>query len=214
MAVAVKICGLSTRESVEVAVQGGAQFVGFVFFPPSPRAIQPNTAQDLAKRVPASVRKVAVVVDPTDDSLEAIVGALEADMVQLHGEETPARVAEIRDRSGCQVIKAIAVADARDVANARQYDEVADMLLFDAKAKPEDAVPGGNARAFDWSLLSDVSSTRPWFLSGGLDAESLREAIAVSGAQFVDVSSGVESARGVKDHSKIQTFLATAAGLN
>jgi phosphoribosylanthranilate isomerase len=213
MPVAVKICGLSTPQSVDVAVEGGAQFVGFVFFPPSPRAIDPAKARALAGRVPASVRKVAVVVDPTDDSLETIVGALDADMIQLHGKETPERVADIRANVGCDVIKAIAVFDAGDVASADRYDEVADMLLFDAKPRPGDTLPGGNAHAFDWSLMSNVGTSRPWFLSGGLTEACLAEAIAVSGARFVDVSSGVESARGVKDHQKIEQFLATAADL-
>jgi len=213
MPVAVKICGLSTPQSVDAAVQGGAQFLGFVFFPPSPRAIDPATARDLADRVPSSVRKVAVVVDATDDSLETIVDALNADMIQLHGKETPERVADIRGRIGCDVIKAIPVVDADDVAGAERYDEVADMLLFDAKPQPEDALPGGNARTFDWSLMANTKTSKPWFLSGGLTKECLQDAVAASGARFVDVSSGVESTRGVKDHQKFAHFLTTAAGL-
>jgi len=136
MSVAVKICGLSTPESVDVAVEAGAQFVGFVFFPPSPRAVEPDTARELSKRIPASVRKVAVVVDPSNDSLDAIFEALEPTMIQLHGQETPERVADVGDRFGCAVIKALPVADLHDVARASQFDDAADMLLFDAKAQP------------------------------------------------------------------------------
>lgn len=213
MSIVVKVCGLSTPESVDVAVQAGAQFIGFNFFPPSPRAIQPSAARDLAQRVPNSVRKVAVVVDPTNDTLGTIVEALGADIVQLHGNEPPERVAEVRDRFGCCVIKAVAISMADDVARALRFGEVADMLLFDAKAKSGDTLPGGNARQFDWSLLSDVAVTQPWFLAGGLNAENLAEAIAISGARSADVSSGVESERGVKDHQKIVAFLAAAEGL-
>ena len=213
MSVVVKVCGLSTPESVDVAVQAGAQFIGFNFFPPSPRAIQPSAARDLAQRVPDSVRKVAVVVDPTNDTLGTIVEALGADMVQLHGNETPERIAEVRDRFGCRVIKAVPISGPDDVARAHRFGEVADMLLFDAKAQPSDTLPGGNARQFDWSLLSDVAVTQPWFIAGGLNAENLAEAIVISGARSADVSSGVESERGVKDNQKIADFLAAAEGL-
>jgi phosphoribosylanthranilate isomerase len=213
MSIVVKVCGLSTPESVDVAVQAGAQFIGFNFFPPSPRAIQPSAARDLAQRVPNSVRKVAVVVDPTNDTLGTIVEALGADIVQLHGNEPPERVAEVRDRFGCCVIKAVAISRPDDVARALRFGEVADMLLFDAKAQSGDTLPGGNARQFDWSLLSDVAVAQPWFLAGGLNAENLAEAIAISGARSADVSSGVESERGAKDHQKIVAFLAAAEGL-
>lgn len=213
MSIAVKVCGLSTPESVDVAIQAGARFIGFNFFPPSPRAIQPSAARDLAQRVPDSVQKVAVVVDATDDTLGVIVEALGADMVQLHGEESPERVAEVRDRFNCRVIKAVPISGPDDVVNAYRFGEVADMLLFDAKALPGDALPGGNARPFDWSLLSDVAMKQPWFLAGGLSTENLAEAIATSGARSADVSSGVESVRGVKDHQKIAAFLALAEDL-
>lgn len=213
MRVVVKVCGLSTPESVDVAVQAGAQFIGFNFFSPSPRAIQPSTARDLAQRVPNSVCKVAVVVDPTNDTLGTILEALGTSMVQLHGNESPERVAEIRDRFGCRVIKAVPISRPDDVARALCFGEVADMLLFDAKAQGGDTLPGGNARQFDWSLLSEVALTQPWFLAGGLNAENLAEAIAISGARSADVSSGVESAHGVKDHKKIADFLMAAEGL-
>lgn len=213
MSIVVKVCGLSTPDSVDVAVQAGAQFIGFNFFAPSPRAIQPSAARDLAQRVPNFVHKVAVVVDPTNDTLGIIVEALGADMVQLHGDEPPERVAEIRDRFDCRVIKAVPISGPDDVARALRFEEVADMLLFDAKAQPGDTLPGGNARYFDWSILSDVAVTQPWFLAGGLNAENLAEAISISGARSADVSSGVESERGVKDHQKIAAFLAKAESL-
>ena len=213
MRVVVKVCGLSTPESVDVAVQAGAQFIGFNFFSPSPRVIQPSAARDLAHRVPDSVCKVAVVVDPTNDTLGTILEALGTSMVQLHGNEAPERVNEIRDRFGCRVIKAVPISGPDDVARAYCFSEVADMLLFDAKAQRGDTLPGGNARQFDWSLLSDVALTQPWFLAGGLDAENLAEAVAISGARSVDVSSGVESAHGVKDSQKIVDFLMAAEGL-
>lgn len=213
MSIAVKVCGLSTTGSVDVAVQAGAQFIGFNFFPPSPRAIEPSAARDLAQHVPDSVSKVAVVVDETNDTLEIIVEALGADLVQLHGNESPERVAEIRDRLDCRVIKAVPISGPDDVTRARQFDDVVDMFLFDAKAQQGDTLPGGNARQFDWALLSDVDVAQPWFLAGGLNAENLAEAITTSGARAVDVSSGIESARGVKDHQKIVDFLAAAGNL-
>ena len=213
MSVVVKVCGLSTPESVDVAVQAGAQFLGFNFFSPSPRAIQPSAARDLAQRVPHCVFKVAVVVDPTNDTLGTIVEALGADMVQLHGNEPPERVAEVRERFGCRVIKAVPISGPDDVARAHRFGEVADLLLFDSKAQPGDILPGGNARQFDWSLLSNVAVRQPWFIAGGLNAKNLAEAIAISGARSADVSSGVEFERGVKDHQKIVDFIAAAEGL-
>ena len=213
MSVAAKVCGLSTQETVEAAVAGGATFVGFVFFPASPRYVTPARAGQLSRAVPKSVRTVAVVVDPTDADLDIIVALLDADLLQLHGHETPDRVADIRKRFGRKIIKALSVASADDVVAAKRYETVADMLLFDAKPRSDDPLPGGNARAFDWSLLAGVEIAVPWFLSGGLDAANLASAVRTTGARLVDVSSGVESARGTKDSPMIAAFLATARGL-
>lgn len=213
MSVAAKVCGLSTQETVEAAVAGGATFVGFVFFPASPLYVTPARAGQLSRAVPKSVRTVAVVVDPTDADLDIIVALLDADLLQLHGHETPDRVADIRKRFGRKIIKALSVASADDVVAAKRYETVADMLLFDAKPRNDDPLPGGNARAFDWSLLAGVEIAAPWFLSGGLDAANLASAVRTTGARLVDVSSGVESARGTKDSPMIAAFLATARGL-
>jgi len=213
MSVGVKICGLSTRNDIDAAVRGGAQLVGFVFFPPSPRNLHPELAHELALHVPESVKKVAVVVDPSDEEIVVILDSLNVDMLQLHGNESPDRVADIRRRSGRAIIKTISVSSAEDVSAAKQYEGVADMLLYDAKAQTGDALPGGNARTFDWTLLANHEPALPWFLSGGLNAENLAVAVSASGARRVDVSSGVESVRGIKDPRKIAAFLSAADGL-
>lgn len=210
MALAVKICGLSTPESVDAAVDGGARFVGFVFFPPSPRYVAPGSATELTRRVPRSVARVAVTVDPTDDELATILDVAEIDMVQLHGRETPERTAEIKSRFGRPVIKAISVAAEQDLDAVNDYASVADMILFDAKATKDDVLPGGNARTFDWRLLSGRTPRNVWFLSGGLNRENLASAVRESGATHVDVSSGIESSRGIKDVGLIKSFLAAA----
>ncbi|MEQ8246603.1 MAG: phosphoribosylanthranilate isomerase [Alphaproteobacteria bacterium] len=210
MSVAAKVCGLSTPDAVDAAVAGGAAFVGFVFFPSSPRHVTPGKAAELAQAVPRSTQKVAVVVDPTDDELDTVLRSLDADLVQLHGQESPERVAAIRDRFGCGIVKAISVADAQDVVAAKRYESIADMVLFDAKPRAIDPVPGGNARSFDWSLLAGIEMELPWFLSGGLTADNLADAVGTTGARLVDVSSGVESTRGTKDPAMIAAFLMTA----
>ncbi len=213
MNIGVKICGLSTRSDVDAAVHGGAQFVGFMFFPPSPRNVHPELASVLGLHVPRSVKKVAVVVNPSDEEIAVILESINADMLQLHGNESPDRVADIRRQSGCAIIKTISVSSAEDVSAANQYEGVADMLLYDAKAQADDALPGGNAYAFDWTLLADINPALPWFLAGGLNAGNLAEAVSASGARHVDVSSGVETVRGIKDPQKIAAFLSAAGGL-
>lgn len=211
MSVDVKICGLNTPDTIKAAIVGGARYVGFVFFERSPRAVSPATAAELGGFVKGGITKVGLVVDATDRALGAIVGTANLDMLQLHGRETPERVAEIRARFGLPVIKVVPVADTDDVSAARDFEAVADMLLFDAKAPTGAELPGGNARAFDWLLLKGKTWTVPWMLAGGLDKYNLVEAVRRSGASIVDVSSGVEDRPGVKSGVKIREFLEVAA---
>lgn len=216
MAIAVKICGVSAPEALAAAAQGGARFAGFVFYPPSPRHLAAEQALALARQAPAALCKVGVFVDPSDDQIAAVAAAL--DMVQLHGSESPARVAAIKARFGLPVVKAIKVATEDDLPEAQGYAEVADWLMFDAKPpKGAATLPGGNALAFDWQILAGgrarkAAAGRPWMLSGGLTVENVREAIALSGAQAVDVSSGVEDKPGVKSIARIAAFLEAVRG--
>lgn len=211
MAIDVKICGLNSPEAVAAAVVGGARFLGFVFFAPSPRAVTVAEAVALGDLVPSGAKRVGLVVDAPDDDLAEIARSAGVDMLQLHGSETPERVAEIRSRFGVRVIKAVAIADAGDVARAAAYEPVADWLLFDARAPQGASRPGGNAQAFDWALVRSRAWGRPWLLAGGLDAGNVAAAAAASGATAVDVSSGVEDAPGVKNPDKIKAFLRAAA---
>lgn len=214
MSLEVKICGVNAPEALAAARDGGAAFVGFIFYPPSPRYVSPEQAAALAAEKGAT-RAVAVTVDADDTTLAGIQRAVAIDLWQLHGAESPERVAEVRARFGLPVMKALKVAGPEDLAAAEAYQEAADRLLFDAKP-PEGAsgmLPGGNALAFDWQLLADRSWPRPWMLSGGLNADNLAEAVAVSGAAAVDVSSGVEHAPGRKDPGRIKTLLELARTL-
>jgi phosphoribosylanthranilate isomerase len=214
MGVAAKICGLSTKEAVATAVAGGAAYLGFVFYPPSPRAVTPGDAARLCAGVPEGVTRVGLFVDADDQTIEAVLNAAPIDILQFHGGETPERVAEAKLRFGRPVMKAVAIAGPQDVLGAARYEEVADLLLFDAKPpRRPDALPGGNGLAFDWELIAHRSWHRPWMLSGGLTAELLPEAVRISGAAAVDVSSGVESRTGIKDPEKIRAFLAAARAL-
>ena len=210
--VEVKICGLKTAEAVDAAVAAGADLVGFVFFKKTPRFVTPAVAGGLAGRVPQGVLKVGLTVDATDDELAAITGNGAVDILQLHGAEPPERVAQVRAKFGLPVMKALAIANPADVANARVYESVADRLLFDAKPPAGADRPGGNAVSFDWGLMSGSEWAVPWLLAGGLTPDNVAEAIRVSGAPGVDVSSGVESAPGVKDLDRIRAFLAAAKG--
>lgn len=213
MPIDVKICGLTTRASVEAAARGGARFLGFVFFRPSPRFVAPVGVAALAAGLPAGVIRVGLLVDPSDEDLAAVDrNALE--MLQLHGRETPERVAEIKMRLGLPIIKAIAVADAGDLDRARAYESVADRLLFDARAPKGASRPGGNAVTLDWRLLRSRTWRVPWMLAGGLCHANLKEAVAASGAVAVDVSSGVEDKEGIKSTRKIRALLALAAALD
>ena len=202
-----KICGLKDRSAVEAAVDGGAGFIGFVAFPASPRDIDPNAAARLAAPVRARVKIVAVTVDPDNALLERLVAILAPDYIQLHGKETPERVADIRRRLSCGLIKALPVAEAADLDAALRYDDLVDHLMFDAKSAPGDGLPGGLGRRFDWTLTAGRRFSRPWFLAGGLDPWNVGEAVRLSGAPMVDVSSGVERGAGLKDPALIGAFL-------
>lgn len=212
MPVPVKICGLTAPEDLRAAVEAGARYVGFVFFEKSPRAASVTQAAELALEVPMGVAKVALVVNASDALLDEITGAVPLDMVQLHGSESPERVAEIRARYGLPVMKAVGIAEAADLENLALYESVADQILVDAKPPKGAELPGGNGLRFDWRLLAGRSWKTPWMLAGGLDAGNAAEAIALTGARQLDVSSGVESAPGRKDPAKIAAFIAAAQG--
>lgn len=208
----VKICGLSTPESVATAIDGGADYLGFVFYPRSPRNVTPEQAALLAAPVPLSVQTVALTVDASDALLQTIIDTMGPAILQLHGHETPERVAEIRQRFGVPVMKVLSVAGPEDVAAAHAYEDIAELLMFDARP-PKDmanALPGGNALRFDWTLLAGTSWKKPWLLAGGLTPDNVAEAIRISGAPGVDVSSGVEDAPGRKSIPLIQAFLKAA----
>jgi phosphoribosylanthranilate isomerase len=214
MSVAAKICGLSSKEAVTAAVTGGAAYLGFNFYPPSPRAITAATAARLGSVVPSGITRVGVFVDADDATIGAVLAETQIDVLQLHGHENPHRVANIKLRFARPVMKAVAIAAPADVLGATLYETVADMLLFDAKPpRRPDALPGGNGLAFDWELIAGRSWRCEWMLSGGLTAEVLPEAVRISGATVVDVSSGVESRPGEKDLDKISAFLAAARAL-
>lgn len=211
--VAVKICGLSTKETLEAAIAAGADMAGFVFFEKSPRHISLEPAQALGSLAAGRIGKVALTVDASDAELDEIVRALRPDLLQLHGRETPGRVVAVKARFGLPVMKAIGVASLADVEAARAYEGLADILLFDAKPAPDAAAPGGAGVAFDWTLLRNISAAK-WMLSGGLDPANVARAIELTKAPGVDVSSGVESERGVKDAAKIKAFVAAARALS
>ena len=213
MTAAVKVCGISTRAALAAAVDGGAAFVGLVFYPPSPRSVAVADAAALAAAAPPRVERVGVFVDPDDSLLAEVVARVALSALQLHGRESPRRVRDIRARFGLPAIKAIPVADEDDLARADDYAGAADRLLFDARppAGAPGALPGGNGVAFDWRLMAARRRSGPWLLSGGLTPENVARAVAASGAPAVDVSSGVESAPGVKDPSRIAAFLAAVA---
>jgi phosphoribosylanthranilate isomerase len=204
-----KICGLSTPETLDAAVAGGASHVGFVFFPPSPRNLSRERAQQLAARVPAHVSRVGVFVDPDDALLDASISAGDVRVLQLHN-TSPARAAHIKARTGLAVWAAVAVKQRGDLAAASGYAGAVDRILYDAKTPPGATLPGGMGVRFDWTLLERFRHPLPWALSGGLDQLNVAEAIRVTGASLVDVSSGVEIAPGIKDAAKIRAFLAAA----
>ena len=213
MTLDVKICGLKTPDAVQAAVDGGTRSVGFVFFGPSPRNLDVAEAAALMALVPDGVTKVALSVDADDALLDAIAAETPVDMMQFHGSESPARVLEIKQRTGLAVMKAIAVAGADDLEKIAAYADAADQLLFDAKPPKGATRPGGNALVFDWELIRGADIPLPWMLAGGLNIDNLAEAVRISGAGAVDISSGVEDAPGVKNPQKIKDLLAFAASL-
>lgn len=210
MSLVVKICGLRTAETIDAAIEAGADMLGFVFFRKSPRNVPYPDALPLREAVAGRATKVALVVDASDGELDAIMEALQPDMFQFHGEEGPSRVAEVRTRYKIPVMKAIGVATAADIRRHEDYRFVSDSVLFDAKAPAGAAHPGGNGQTFDWSLMAGLDIGKPMLLSGGLDPANVARAIAITGAPGVDVSSGVESAPGQKDPRRIAAFIAAA----
>jgi phosphoribosylanthranilate isomerase len=210
MALAIKICGLKTPEALDVALESGADMVGFVFFGPSPRNIAISASRALGVRAQGRAAKVALTVNANDETLHAIVAALKPDMLQLHGNEPPERVAVVRSRFGLPVMKALPIAVRADLSPIRQYANVADCLLFDARPSANDTRPGGLGKVFDWTLLAGLNAGVPFMLSGGLDAGNVAEAIRITRAPGVDVSSGVERAPGEKDPDKIRAFIRAA----
>jgi phosphoribosylanthranilate isomerase len=213
MSVNAKICGITTKEAIESAIKGGAYFVGFVFFPKSPRYVTPEKAAELAENLPPGIKKVAVMVDPTDDEIESVFEYITPDYLQLHGAETPERVREIRATFSVPVIKAIKVRSSDDVALWGAFSKVADMLLFDARAPESSPLPGGNGLVFDWTLIKNRKFTIPWMLSGGLNSENLKHAIELTGARMVDASSSLENQPGIKDPKLVREFLETCVKL-
>ena len=215
MSVKAKICGLNHPAAIAAAVAGGASHVGFVFYPPSPRSIDPLKAASLAAGVPDGIVKVGLFVDASDEDIARTLSEAPLDMLQLHGDETPRRIKDVRRKFGKPVMKALRVASAADIAAADEYLPAVDWLLFDAKPPPDmkNALPGGNAISFDWSLIAGRGWSKPWMLSGGLNLGNLADAVRITGAKTVDVSSGVEDSPGRKNPEKIAAFLKLAASL-
>jgi phosphoribosylanthranilate isomerase len=210
MPIQVKICGINSAAAADAALHAGADFGGLVFFAKSPRNLSLEQGAVLANRMRGRLKLVALVVDESDDRLAAIAAGVKPDFFQLHGKEAPGRVADIRARFGIPVIKALPVAEPGDLAKVAAYDDVVEMLMFDASPAADSSRPGGHGAAFDWQILNGRNFARPWFLAGGLTPENVARAIEVSGAKMVDVSSGVESAPGVKSESRIAEFIVAA----
>jgi phosphoribosylanthranilate isomerase len=208
----IKICGLRTEEALAAALAGGASHVGFIFFPKSPRNIEPAEAGRLRRLASGKAKAVAVTVDASDATLDGIVEAMAPDVLQLHGSESPARVRELKARYGLPVMKALSVREKADLDRVADYAGAADCLLFDAKPPKGAELPGGNGMAFDWRLLEGVDPAVPYMLSGGLNAANIVEALATARPSGIDISSGVESAPGVKDVRLIEAFFRAVAG--
>jgi len=210
MPLTIKICGLTTPQALDVALDSGADLVGFVFFAPSPRNLGLELARTLGERVRGRAGKVALTVNANNHTLGDIVDALKPDMLQLHGKETPDRVAVVRSRFGMPVMKALPIAERADLSPIREYAQVADRLIFDARAPQEATRPGGLGKPFDWTLLSGIDPGIPFMLSGGLDAKNVAQALRITRAPGVDVSSGVERTPGEKDPDMIRAFIRAA----
>lgn len=215
MTVTAKICGINDPAAMKAAVEGGASHVGLVFYPPSPRSVTPAVAAELADVAGNRAVRAGLFVDPDDATIDAVLSQVPLDLIQLHGTETPERVAALRRRTGRPVMKAVRIGGAADIDGARAYLDAADWLMFDALPPKEmtDALPGGNAVAFDWGLLAGRGWPLPWMLAGGINAGNVAEAVRRSGARVVDTSSGVEDAPGCKNPDKIRAFLAAVAVL-
>lgn len=213
MSIAIKFCGLTRAEDVAVAAEVGAAYMGLVFYSRSPRAVTFETARALALGAPPGLAKVALTVDPDDAMLTVLLDAVPIDVVQLHGAESPGRVAEVRALTGLPVMKAVGVGGPGDLAKLETYGQVADMLLVDAKPVAAGDLPGGNGLSFDWRLIAGRRWPVPWLLAGGLTPENVAEAVRLTGARQVDLSSGVESAPGVKDAGKMRAFAAALDGV-
>lgn len=210
MTVAIKICGISTEDTLESALDAGADVVGFVSFPKSPRHVEPDRLAALAAKVGGRARIALLTVDADDALLTALTAVAAPHILQLHGSETPERVAELKERYGREVWKAVAISEPSDLARAEPYWAVADRVLFDAKPPKGSVLPGGNGVAFDWGLLAGLDPRRPFVLSGGLNPGNVAEALRATAAPVLDVSSGVESAPGVKDPERIAAFITAA----
>jgi phosphoribosylanthranilate isomerase len=206
---AIKICGIATAEALDAAIEARADYAGFVFFPPSPRNLSPGEAAPLAQRALGKLKRVGLFVDADDSLVREAVAAARLDALQLHGEETPQRAAQLRARFGLPVWKAIPVAGAEDIRRAEAYRDASDLILFDAKT-PKGTLPGGMGLSFDWTLLAGNKGPMPWGLAGGLTPDNVAEAIRITGAPLLDTSSGVESAPGIKDPARIAAFCAAA----
>ncbi|MBP2159843.1 MULTISPECIES: phosphoribosylanthranilate isomerase [Asticcacaulis] len=216
MSVSAKICGISTLSAAQTAIAEGTAFLGFIHFAKSPRHLDLTAMSELMLSLRASgatQKLVSVVVDPDDAMIEALRDHVKPDLIQLHGKETPDRVAQVRQAMGIPVVKALSLSEAADLTAAQAFDNVADYLLFDAKPPKDASLPGGLGLSFDWTLLTGYAGEKPWFLAGGLTPDNVAEAVTISGAKYVDVSSGVESAPGVKDPNLISGFLRTVKAL-
>ena len=210
MGVQTKICGISTPEAATAALEGGAAFLGFMFFDKSPRNVAPEAAWRLAQPVRGKAKVVAVLVDPGDAEADRIAGILKPDLIQLHGKETPARARALGQRTGAGIIKVLPVSEAADLDAAREFETVVEHLMFETKPPKDAERPGGLGQPFDWTLLAGRKFQRPWFLAGGLDPWNLAQAVQQSGARLLDVSSGVERGAGLKDPALIAAFLDAA----
>jgi phosphoribosylanthranilate isomerase len=210
--VQVKICGLTEEAGVAAAIEAGADFLGMVFFPPSPRCIPPARAAELMDGVPAAIKRVGLFVDADDRALERVLSEVRLDVLQFHGAESPERIEAVRRDFATPVMKALGIEGAADLDQAKRYLDVADRLMFDAKPPKDATRPGGNAKSFDWTLLAGRKWKLPWMLAGGLTVRNVAEAIRASGAPAVDVSSGVETSPGIKDPEKVRAFITAARG--
>ncbi len=203
----VKICGLSEPTTLTAAIEAGADFIGLVFYPPSPRHIEIEVAKYLSSFIPNNVQIVGLFVNPSDEELTQTLNDVPLTMIQLHGDESPERISEVKEKFTLPVMKALPISSPEDLNAISAYDEVADWLLFDAKGEE---LPGGNGTAFDWNILKGYEGTKPWMLAGGITPDNISEALNILSPDTLDVSSGVESAKGVKDADKIRSFISTA----